>query len=95
MNTFFKCENCLKETVISGEGRRHLGCQGCGCSDIKFNTDVILSPVSNANPGNVYPSIVVKKDESFLGAHSMGASWILTFPIFVPEVKEPLKLRKK
>jgi hypothetical protein len=95
MRASFKCENCLKVTVIGGEGRRHLGCQECGCSDIKFDSDVSLSPVSNINPGDVRPFITVKKGESFLGSHSLGSSWILTFPIPEVVVVEPLKLRKK
>jgi hypothetical protein len=95
MRATFKCENCLKETIIGGEGRRHLGCQECGCGDIKFDSDVTLSPVSNINPGDVHPSILVKKGESFLGNHSLGSSWILTFPIPEVVVVEPLKLRKK
>ena len=95
MKASFKCENCSKETIISGEGRRHLGCQACGCSDIKFDSDVSLSPVSDNNPGDVFPSIIVKKGDSFFAKHSSGSSWVLTFPITEPVVVEPLKLRKK
>lgn len=95
MKASFKCENCLIETPISGEGPRHLGCQSCGCGDIKFDIDVILSPISDKNPGDLLPSITVKKDESFLGNHPFGRSWRLSFPIPESVVKEPLKLRKK
>lgn len=95
MKASFKCENCLKETMMGGEGRRHLGCQGCGCKDIKFDADVILSPVSDKEPGNVYPSNLVKKGEGFFAGHSMGNSWILSFPVPEVVVEVPLKLRKK
>ena len=94
MKTFFKCENCLKETPISGEGRRHLGCQYCGCGDIKFDSDVILSPVSDKEPGDVFPSIIVKKGESFLGSHSLGRSWVLTFPVPEETPKAPALLKR-
>jgi hypothetical protein len=95
MRASFKCENCLGETPVSGEGRRYLVCQSCGCFDLKFDSDVILSPVSDKEPGKVFPSILVKKGESFLGSHSLGNSWVLTFPIPEIVVTEPLKLRKK
>jgi len=97
MKASFKCENCLKETPISGEGPRHLGCQSCGCGDIKFDVDVILAPISDKNPGDPSTAILVKKDENFLASHSQGNSWRLSFP--APETaippSEPLKLRKK
>ena len=95
MNTSFICENCQKETLIGGEGRRHLGCQNCGCRDIKFATDVEVSPSSDKEPGKVFPPVIVKKGESFLASHSGGSSWILTFPTPEVEVKEPIKLRRK
>jgi len=94
MKASFKCENCLAETIISGEGPRHLGCQSCGCGDIKFDADVIVSPISSKDPGDVFPPVFVKKGESFLGSHSSGCSWKLTFPVVVPAVVPVLKIRK-
>lgn len=97
MNPFYKCENCGTETVMSGPGPRHLGCQSCGCDDIKFNVDVLVSIISSKDPGEVHPQVLVKKDEPFLGAHAFGHSWNLSFPI--PETVAPtaplIKLRKK
>lgn len=90
MKASFKCENCSTVTVISGEGPRHLGCQSCGCGDIKFDSDVIVSPISSKNPGDVFPSVMVKKGESFLGNHPLGRSWNLTFPIPTPVVEPTL-----
>jgi hypothetical protein len=94
MKASFKCENCLTVTNISGEGPRHLGCQSCGCPDIKFDVDVVVSPISSKEPGDVFPSVLVKKGECFLGSHSLGRSWKLTFPVVVPAVVPTLKTRK-
>jgi len=95
MKASFKCENCLKETNISGEGNRHLGCQSCGCGDIKFNEDVLLSPISFKDPGDVFPSVFVKKGESFSGNHPLGRSWKLSFPVPEPEATPVLKVAIK
>jgi|SRR3990172_2997124 len=95
MRAKFKCENCLAETLIRGEGKITLVCQSCGCGDIKFDSDVTLARVSVKDPGIVFNPIQVKKGESFLGYHPSGGLWILSFP--VPEVipEEPLKIRRK
>lgn len=95
MKASFKCENCLKITQMSGEGVRHLGCQSCGCGDIKFDADVILSPISNKDPGDVFPPVLVKKGESFLGNHPLGRSWKLSFPVPEEVAKVPIMLRAK
>jgi len=95
MKASFTCENCAKVTVMSGEGRRHLGCQACGCKDIKFDADVVLSPVSDKEPGNVYPSNLIKKGESFFAGHPTGNSWVVSLPIPEVVVEVPLKLRRK
>ena len=95
MKASFKCENCLTETPISGEGPRHLGCQACGCGDIKFDTDVIVSPISSKEPGEISPSVLVKKGESFLGSHRLGRSWKLSFPSSEEVKKDAIIPRKK
>ena len=95
MRAKFKCENCLNETSINGEGKITLICQFCGCGDIKFDNDIIVEPTSVKNPGDKFNSFLVKKEECFLGYHSLGSLWILSFSI--PEVipEEPLKIRRK
>lgn len=90
MKTFFKCENCGKETNISGAGIIALVCQSCGCNDIKFGNDVVVSPVNVKSPGDVLDSFNVKKDESFLGTHPLGFSWRLSFPPPTPVVPQEL-----
>jgi hypothetical protein len=95
MKTFFKCENCLSETAVNGEGNVNLICQSCGCGDIKFDSDVNLSFIPSIAPGNLGEMVLVKKGESFLGYHSSGSLWKLSFPIPKQVVEEPLKLRKK
>ena len=97
MKATFKCENCLSVTVLSGEGPRHLGCQSCGCGDIKFDADVIVSPISSKDPGDIFPAVLAKKNESFNGNHSLGRSWRLSFP--PPEIAAPpppiIKVRRR
>ena len=98
MKPFYKCENCGKETTMSGPGPRHLGCQSCGCGDIKFSVDVVVSPISSKAPGDVFPDVLVKKDESFNGNHSLGRSWRLSFPPPTPEPSVPpliLKVKRR
>jgi len=81
MSVKFKCENCLKETLIRGEGNVSITCQSCGCGDIKFDKDVILAPVSVKDPGKIQGSVLVKGGESFLGHHLGGSLWSISFSV--------------
>jgi len=95
MRAKFKCENCLTETSIGGQGNITLFCQSCGCGDIKFDVNVIVAPVSVSDPGKKFDPVSVEKDESFLGFHSSGGLWNLSFPDpEVPATPPPIIKRK-
>lgn len=69
----FICENCGRKTKIS-LGMISLICQTCGCFDIKFSTDVYISP---ANSGDISDPVLVKGNDPFFGAHKDGCIWLV------------------
>lgn len=77
MNPAFICANCGKETLVSLGHKTSLVCQSCGCFDIKFNQDVLLTP---ANFGNINPEngLSVLKNEPFFGNTKDGFIWLVS-----------------
>lgn len=76
MKAKFSCANCLKETEFPVPGKASLVCQSCGCPDIKFNTNLLVSPEDYKTPGFT----LVKADEPFLGQHKVGFIWQVKSP---------------
>ena len=92
MKVFFTCASCSKETNVGG-GNISLVCQSCGCTDIKFNSDVLVSPVI---PGESPGKTLIKAEEPFLGFTKFGSMWNIAFPVDpkAPSSK-PLITRRK
>ncbi len=79
------CQNCGEFFFLSIPGRVSIVCQPCGCSDVKFDADIILRTVYH---GEIGPEVFCKKDEPFFGVHNKGMIWDIDVPLIPMEEKE-------
>lgn len=93
MKIQFKCANCLHETNFSVPANITLVCQKCGCPDISFSHEVVITAVV-PGLGKTFPPNKVPANEPFLGRTKYGEIWSVVLPP-PPDKGSELKLRKK
>jgi hypothetical protein len=72
-----KCERC-KEEFEFGEGAISLICQKCGCTDLRFDTDLLAFPLyitGDPVPQKMLREVAYHKDTPFCGGHDFGILW--------------------